>query len=107
MHTDVRLSSDPDTLWISCLGFPPRGDQMSIRSRIAAVLDYLKNYRSHFRKRHLLYAFLLIDLVFVISSRVQDMYAFWDDDAERGATTVSQDVFGDQFTRVAYLDQNW
>ena len=28
-------------------------------------------------------------------------------DPDRGATTVSADVFGDSFSRVEYLDQGW
>ncbi|MCE3608234.1 di-heme-cytochrome C peroxidase [Massilia sp. P8910] len=30
-----------------------------------------------------------------------------DADPGRGAATVAQDVFGDSFTKVSYLDQNW
>jgi hypothetical protein len=34
-------------------------------------------------------------------------YNFVDYDADRGATTVSEDVFGDSFSKVVYLDQGW
>ena len=32
---------------------------------------------------------------------------FGDADSNRGSTTVKQDVFGDHFTTVEYLPQNW
>ncbi len=34
-------------------------------------------------------------------------YNYVDHDPNRGATTVSEDVFGDSFSRVEYLDQGW
>ena len=34
-------------------------------------------------------------------------YNLVDHDADRGATTVSADLFGDFFSRVVYLDQGW
>ncbi|MGH8684573.1 MAG: di-heme-cytochrome C peroxidase, partial [Nitrosospira sp.] len=33
--------------------------------------------------------------------------ALGDADPDRGATTVKQDVFGDSFTAIKYLDQGW
>ena len=33
--------------------------------------------------------------------------ALGDTEPDRGATTVKQDVFGDHFTTVEYLPQNW
>ena len=49
---------------------------------------------------------LLVVLLFVVGA-ISRVYQFWDDDAQRGATTVAQDVFGDRFSTVKYLDQGW
>ena len=51
-------------------------------------------------------------IVTVIGNYISNVWAFWDDDAERGALTVAQDVFGDKATKIVYLDsgtdgQNW
>ena len=34
-------------------------------------------------------------------------FNYVDADPDRGATTVSADIFGDSFSRVEYLDQGW
>lgn len=55
-------------------------------------------------------AAVLIGIVLLLrSSTLIDVayYNFVDNDEDRGATTVSSDVFGDSFSRVAYLDQGW
>jgi hypothetical protein len=84
---------------------------MNIRERVASALRAMGRYPSHYRHRHLLLAGLLVGalilLVFAVSSVVGHVYDFWDDDPDRGATTVAQDSFGDRFTRVRYLDQGW
>jgi hypothetical protein len=80
---------------------------MSIRERIVSLLRYLKNNRSRYRHRHLLYAAVLIIAVFALTSFTDHMYDFWDDDAERGATIVTEDSFGDRVTTVRYVDQGW
>ena len=51
----------------------------------------------------------LIGLAIVWASigTISRLYEFWDDDKDRGATTVSSDSFGDSFSEVTYLNQNW
>ena len=46
-------------------------------------------------------ALLLISMILPACATLQD------DDPERGATTVKQDIFGDSFTTIKYLDQGW
>ncbi len=46
-------------------------------------------------------ALLLISMILPGCATLQD------DDPERGATTVKQDIFGDSFTTIKYLDQGW
>jgi hypothetical protein len=43
----------------------------------------------------------------LVAGVVTRIYEFWDKDPQRGATTVTQDVFGDSFSSVRYLDQGW
>jgi mono/diheme cytochrome c family protein len=55
---------------------------------------------------------LVLVLVTVTGNTIANIMAFWDDDSERGALTVAQDVFGDRATKIVYLDkgdagQNW
>ncbi len=54
-------------------------------------------------------ALLILFLLLLGSSTLPDVayYKFVDHDPDRGATTVSEDVFGDSFSRVEYLDQGW
>ena len=54
-------------------------------------------------------ALLILFLLLLRSSTWLDVayYNFVDHDPDRGATTVSEDVFGDSFSRVEYLDQGW
>ncbi|HEX4275038.1 MAG TPA: di-heme-cytochrome C peroxidase [Bryobacteraceae bacterium] len=62
------------------------------------------------RSRMILLALLLIVLFLLLRSTTlfdRAYYRLEENDPARGAATVSADVFGDQFTRVAYLDQGW
>ena len=45
--------------------------------------------------------------VMIASVKISDAYALWDNDPDRGATTVAEDVFGDSYKTVKYLDQGW
>ncbi len=45
-------------------------------------------------------------LVFV-SNYVRNIWAFWDDDPDRGATIVQTDVYGDVANKIVFLDQAW
>ena len=65
-------------------------------------LALLKKWRKPLRL-----ALLLVIISLPIIAMTGRTYQFWDNDAERGAATVQQDVFGDNFTRVKYLDQGW
>jgi hypothetical protein len=52
---------------------------------------------------------LVVLVVFstVIGYYISNIYAFWDRDPNRGATTVANDSFGDVANRIVYLDQGW
>ncbi len=50
---------------------------------------------------------IVLAIVWASIGTIARLYEFWDDDKDRGATTVSSDIFGDSFTQVTYLDQNW
>ena len=43
-------------------------------------------------------------VVTVAGNYISNVWAFWDDDAERGALAMAQDVFGDKATTIVYLD---
>ncbi|NHZ83360.1 hypothetical protein F2P44_29405 [Massilia sp. CCM 8695] len=61
--------------------------------------------------RHWLLALVLVLLlVFAVPPLVLSLLHHQeasDSDPGRGAATVAQDAFGDSFTKVAYLEQNW
>jgi hypothetical protein len=48
-----------------------------------------------------------IPLLILVIALLPACAALGDADPDRGATTVRQDVFGDNFTAVKYLDQGW
>ena len=49
----------------------------------------------------------LIPFLILMIALLPACAALGDTDPDRGATTVKQDVFGDHFTTVEYLPQNW
>lgn len=64
----------------------------------------------HLFKHWLLGIVLLLLLVLAVPPLVVSLLAHFeksDSDPGRGAALVERDVFGDSFTKVAYLDQNW
>src|SRR5687767_12220989 len=62
----------------------------------------LKQYPVALNNRHV----FLVPLLFVVIALLPACAAL-DTDPDRGATTVKQDVFGDQFGTIEYLPQNW
>ena len=54
-------------------------------------------------------ALLIVLFILIRSTTLIDSvyYSQWDYDADRGAATVSNDIFGDTFTKVVYLNQGW
>jgi hypothetical protein len=71
--------------------------------------------------RHAIVLFLFLTLIFIVITVISRMYQFWDVGSnswfdrlkgdgwqfQRGAATVEQDQFGDQFSNVRYLVQGW
>ena len=68
-------------------------------------------YREHRERRRWLRVAirgcLIVVVVLLVIGVISRIYQFWDDDPQRGATTVAQDTLGDQFSTVRYLDQGW
>ncbi|WP_167080660.1 di-heme-cytochrome C peroxidase [Massilia aquatica] len=63
-----------------------------------------------FRRHWLLAIVLILILVLVVPPLIVALFHHQDksdNDPGRGAALVSADLFGDSFTKVAYLDQNW
>jgi hypothetical protein len=48
--------------------------------------------------------FAVLLIVTCAGNYISNIWAFWDNDAERGALAMAQDVFGDKATRIVYLD---
>ena len=67
------------------------------------VADSLKKWL----KRTIFWFLIPVVALLVIGAISSRVYQFWDSDPQRGATTVKQDIFGDNFTTVRYLDQGW
>jgi hypothetical protein len=71
--------------------------------------------------RHAIFLLLFLSLVMAVTTIVSKMYQFWDVGSnswfdrlkgdgwgfQRGAETIAQDKFGDQFSSVKYLVQGW
>ncbi len=60
--------------------------------------------------KRLVKALIVAAVVVVIDlaiGKVANIYAFWDDDAERGAIGMPGDAFGEAFDTPTYLAQNW
>ena len=67
-----------------------------------------KSIGTHLLKSILLAVAAVVVLVVFASSTWFDLayYKVVDNTADRGQAILSQDLFGDQFTKAAYLDQN-
>src|SRR6266700_3982339 len=89
-----------------------RGDMSKFWKR------WMKPGERHWWQRWYWYALgavLLLIGVLVIGVKISDIYALWDNDKDRGAVmvnkdasgTVMPDAFGDIYTEVKYLEQNW
>ena len=71
--------------------------------------------------KHAIFLFLFLTLSMIVVTVISRMYQFWDVGSnswfdrlkgdgwqfQRGAATVAQDQFGDQFSTVKYLVQGW
>lgn len=61
--------------------------------------------------KHKAKVFLLIlialPILLLLTQSASYQYQFWDSDPDRGASTVKEEVFGDHYTAVKYLDQGW
>ncbi len=80
----------------------------------------LGSFREQWHK-HLIFLFLFLALTMIITTTISKLYQFWDVGSDswfdrlkgdgwkfqRGAATVKQDQFGDQFSNVRYLWQGW
>ena len=77
---------------------------MSVRQRLHILWQFVKR---QLRPVRLLVIVALITVVTMLTGFIARTYAFWDDDKDRGATTVKHEVFGDSYASVRYLDQGW
>jgi hypothetical protein len=71
--------------------------------------------------KHVISLFLLLLLALIVTTVISKIYQFWDVGSDswfdrlkgdgwefqRGAATVKQDQFGDQFSSILYLKQGW
>lgn len=78
------------------------------------------SFREEWHK-HLVFLSLFLTLSMIITTTISKLYQFWDVGSDswfdrltgdgwkfqRGAATVAQDQFGDQFLNVRYLWQGW
>ena len=75
-----------------------------------AVIYLLYKIRTNLTRTAAVAALLILFLLLFRSTTWFDT-AYYNSvlghDPDRGATTVSEDVFGDSFSRVVYLDQGW
>jgi hypothetical protein len=90
------------------------------RLGISALRRFLGSFREEWHK-HLIFLFLFLALIMIITTTISKLYQFWDVGSnswfdrlkgdgwkfQRGAATVKQDQFGDQFLNVRYLWQGW
>src|SRR5580704_9890234 len=81
---------------------------------------YLSSPKKEWRK-HLLFLLVFMTLAMIVTTAISKLYQFWDVGSnswidrfwgsgwhfQRGAATVAQDQFGDQFSSVRYLWQGW
>jgi len=81
-----------------------------------SLMDFLRRCWRKLRGWHwliqLVVAVVVIFACVSLGYWISDLVAFWDDDPDRGAVVVSNDVFGDKADRIVYLDkgdsgQNW
>lgn len=59
------------------------------------------------KKRHGLYVLILLFVIPPLAIMLTHRWQVSDNDPDRGATFVKQDVFGDSVNKIVYLDQNW
>jgi hypothetical protein len=76
-----------------------------LRHRLETVWDYIRAKRWYVQ---IAAALLLLVGVVVVSNYFTNVWAFWDNDPDRGALVVAKDVFGDKINSIRYLnDQGW
>jgi hypothetical protein len=90
------------------------------RLGISPMRRFLASFREVWHK-HLTFLFLFLALIIIVTTTISKLYQFWDVGSDswfdrlkgdgwkfqRGAATVKQDQFGDQFLNVRYLWQGW
>ena len=77
---------------------------MSVRQRLSILWQFVKR---QLRPMRLLVIIALVAVVTMLTGFIARTYAFWDDDKDRGATTVKHEIFGDNYASVRYLEQGW
>ncbi|MDQ7074554.1 MAG: di-heme-cytochrome C peroxidase [Gammaproteobacteria bacterium] len=50
---------------------------------------------------------VMLSVFLFLNSEIRERYAFWDDDPERGALAMGEDVFEESFSTPTYLPQGW
>ncbi len=74
-------------------------------------IQWLKKVWRGFMSWHWYWKLLTVTAVLFLtvflSNQVRNIFAFWDDDPDRGATVVATDVYGDVAKSIRYLDQGW
>jgi mono/diheme cytochrome c family protein len=87
---------------------------------IPLMRRFFDSLRTDWRK-HVIFLFLFLAVTMIVTTVISRMYQFWDVGSnswfdrlkgegwefQRGAATVEQDQFGDQFSTVKYLKQGW
>jgi hypothetical protein len=90
------------------------------RLAISAVHRLFRSFREEWPK-HLIFLLLFLTLTMITTTIISKLYQFWDVGSDswfdrlkgdgwkfqRGAATVTEDRFGDQFSNVRYLWQGW
>lgn len=55
----------------------------------------------------ILWAVVALAVISLAIRGLSYQYQYWDSDKDRGATTVKEDIFGDRYIAIEYLEQGW
>lgn len=79
----------------------------SFGSRILQKLRGLRKIGIGGWLKRVLIAVIAIFILVFLRSKIEKIYQFWDSDEDRGAIAISNDRFGETFSKPVYLEQGW
>jgi len=84
---------------------------VQLRATVRKNTKLIKNLHKHknFTRwvKRIVIIIVVLHLMGIVINFIKFKYEFWDDDSDRGAISLTEDLFNESFSTPVYLDQGW